>query len=909
MRHLILTALLLTACPSAEDTSGDCPDADRDDVCDSADLCTGDDATGDTDSDGICDAIDICTGDDSLGDADLDGICDGDNDTCFGEDSTNDTDGDGICDDRDLCTGDDALGDADNDDVCDSPDDICFGNDLSGDSDLDGVCDDSDQCAGNDAVGDTDLDGSCDDTDICRGDDATGDSDTDGVCDDSDACPNENDLTADPDGDGVCGNIDQCDGNDASGDSDSDGVCDDIDQCTGNDAQPDTDNDGICEDIDLCTGDDSTGDTDRDGTCNDSDLCTGDDTTGDSDNDGVCDSSDACIGDDTSGDSDDDGTCDDSDACIGDDSTGNSDGDAYCNDIDQCDGDDALGDLDNDGLCNDTDPCVGSNNEDEDRDGICDGRNDQCEGDDNAGDTDGDGVCDDIDLCYGMDRLGDSNGDNLCGSGTIYHVISGIPSRFHDGLTWENAFRTPALAAEVAGPGDTVFLRSIPSVQSAYPPERVLVEPDVQWIGGFQGTETHPDERPTDRITGLALPTPHGDIRDSDLEAHWVVQDGYVDALEFRGYRDAAIEVSGDSFLNNIVIAQENSQGSAGHSQGLVFQDTDNARLTAFRCRDRDVRYNRCLTINTGSATVAGVRLENVTTSSSGAAIIAGGSLSITDMTTSGVSTRLFNVVTNGDLLVTHSDLSNITTPNAPVILAANDATASFVDTTMSNNQVVNGTDVEGGLMDVYRTDLTLSRVHIVDTGLVNANYILGGVIKVMNRATQKMFDMRDSSIHGTSFNFPGSVSGGVLYLDSTNAFLIGNTFGPLDSPFPDERVSGALMVLEDTQATLTNNAMWTPHTHPIATIGQLNLAWGNLCAPGSVDTASQGPTSYIELVATPFAAPSGHQLLLATNSPCIDEGRTATSDSFNIWWPGRISQQGTTRDIAPVDLGAHYTP
>lgn len=53
-----------------------CPDSDGDGVCDTSDLCYGDDAYGDTDGDGTCDDLDICYGFDGSGDSDGDGTCD-----------------------------------------------------------------------------------------------------------------------------------------------------------------------------------------------------------------------------------------------------------------------------------------------------------------------------------------------------------------------------------------------------------------------------------------------------------------------------------------------------------------------------------------------------------------------------------------------------------------------------------------------------------------------------------------------------------------------------------------------------------------------------------------------------------------------------------------------------------------
>ena len=69
-----LDELIYGTLPHVADTDGDgCPDgADRlpllpddtdgDTVCDSADLCNGDDASGDTDGDGVCNDIDACNG-------------------------------------------------------------------------------------------------------------------------------------------------------------------------------------------------------------------------------------------------------------------------------------------------------------------------------------------------------------------------------------------------------------------------------------------------------------------------------------------------------------------------------------------------------------------------------------------------------------------------------------------------------------------------------------------------------------------------------------------------------------------------------------------------------------------------------------------------------------------------------
>ncbi len=141
------------------------------DVLTEPDAGTEPDATtcpdGDDDADGVCNSADACAGDDASGDTDDDGVCD-DTDACAGDDSTGDDDSDELCDDTDPCPGD-----------------------AGNDPDSDGVCAASDVCTGNDATGDTDGDGVCDDTDACRGDDGTGDPDTDQICSDVDPCDDD----------------------------------------------------------------------------------------------------------------------------------------------------------------------------------------------------------------------------------------------------------------------------------------------------------------------------------------------------------------------------------------------------------------------------------------------------------------------------------------------------------------------------------------------------------------------------------------------------------------------------------------------------------------------------------------------------------------------------------------------
>ncbi|MCB9676193.1 MAG: thrombospondin type 3 repeat-containing protein [Alphaproteobacteria bacterium] len=247
-------------------------DGDDDGICDSIDMCLGDDATGDADGDGVCDDLDQCVGDDATGDVDGDGLC-GDVDPCLGENATGDTDGDGVCDDRDVCLGDDGFGDGDADGICDDLD-VCLGDDASGDTDGDGVCDDEDPCPLDAPPDDFDGDGVCDSDDQCLGDDTFPDTDGDRICEDIDRCLGH-DNTGDIDDDGVCGDLDPCFGDNATGDADGDGLCGDRDLCFGANATLDLDGDGICGDRDVCEGDDASGDTDGDGLCDDTDPCVG----------------------------------------------------------------------------------------------------------------------------------------------------------------------------------------------------------------------------------------------------------------------------------------------------------------------------------------------------------------------------------------------------------------------------------------------------------------------------------------------------------------------------------------------------------------------------------------------------------------------------------------------------------
>jgi hypothetical protein len=228
MRSYFTLALLLAA-------GCGCEDLDLDGVCDSRDLCLGDDAAGDSDDDGVCDDRDVCAGDDATGDSDGDGVCD-DRDVCAGDDATGDSDGDGVCDDLDACDGDDATGDLDGDGLCDDID-----GDIDGDTVLNGVDrDPRDRFVCSDVDGD-----SCDDCVSGTFDPAADgpDLDGDGLCDagdpdiDGDGVPNETDT--DPRDPFVCGDVDE-------------DTCEDCASGTFDPANdgPDWNGDGICDAVD-----------------------------------------------------------------------------------------------------------------------------------------------------------------------------------------------------------------------------------------------------------------------------------------------------------------------------------------------------------------------------------------------------------------------------------------------------------------------------------------------------------------------------------------------------------------------------------------------------------------------------------------------------------------------------------
>ncbi|MBI65915.1 MAG: hypothetical protein CMG64_06455, partial [Candidatus Marinimicrobia bacterium] len=95
----------------------------------------------DSDNDGSCDSDDLCTGNDTSGDTDSDGVCD-DTDSCP-LDANDDSDGDGSCDSDDICDGHDDSLDADGDSVADGCD-VCHNGNDTVDTDSDGMPDDCD---------------------------------------------------------------------------------------------------------------------------------------------------------------------------------------------------------------------------------------------------------------------------------------------------------------------------------------------------------------------------------------------------------------------------------------------------------------------------------------------------------------------------------------------------------------------------------------------------------------------------------------------------------------------------------------------------------------------------------------------------------------------------------------------
>jgi len=222
MRTLVpFLALLFAGCGSpSNDGPGDGPGDSNNPTTPEVDPCPND---GDSDGDTVCDSADVCPGENDLLDTDNDGVADG-CDVCP-QDVNDDTDGDGICD----------------------TDDACEGFNDANDGDADGQPNECDPCP-YDNPDDSDLDGVCDRDDRCEGFDDTLDSDGDMRPDDCDPCPIDN--PDDPDGDGVCQSVDPCP-MDNPDDSDGDGVCDSDDICPGFDDNVDFDLDGVTEGCDC----------------------------------------------------------------------------------------------------------------------------------------------------------------------------------------------------------------------------------------------------------------------------------------------------------------------------------------------------------------------------------------------------------------------------------------------------------------------------------------------------------------------------------------------------------------------------------------------------------------------------------------------------------------------------------
>jgi hypothetical protein len=156
-------------------------DTDGDDVCNSVDVCEGDDASGDTDGDGICDDIDPCEGDNASGDADEDGHClsavVGGAQDCADDDATRnpsatetcngldddcdgalpadeaDADADGVSTCEGDCADDDATRKPAATETCNGLDDDCDGELPAdeADADADGVSTCEGDCADDDA--------------------------------------------------------------------------------------------------------------------------------------------------------------------------------------------------------------------------------------------------------------------------------------------------------------------------------------------------------------------------------------------------------------------------------------------------------------------------------------------------------------------------------------------------------------------------------------------------------------------------------------------------------------------------------------------------------------------------------------------------------------------------------------
>ncbi len=389
-----------------------CPDSDSDNVCDIADVCSGNDASGDTDGDLTCNDLDLDDdGDgrsDAMDSAPLNPLACADTDADSCDDCSSgafapaadglDTDGDGACD---LGDGDD-----DQDGVLDGSDSAPLNANACRDADLD-TCDDcvSGTVAPAADGQDTDADGRCD-----LGD---SDDDNDGAPDGSDSQPLNALVCGDSDGDSCEDCTSGIRNTAADGtDSDADGQCDagDLDDDDdgvpdGSDSQPlnrlfcsDTDGDS-CEDCSsgaYNTAADGV-DSDADGQCDAGDA--------DDDNDGVPDGSDSHPLSPTRCSDNDSDTCDDCASGLFNPAADGTDTDADG----QCDAGDS--DDDGDGVpdASDSQPLVQTRCSDLDNDSCDDCTTGSFSLSVDGLDTDQDGACDLGDLDDDGDGVDDAN--------------------------------------------------------------------------------------------------------------------------------------------------------------------------------------------------------------------------------------------------------------------------------------------------------------------------------------------------------------------------------------------------------------------------------------------------------------------------------------------------------------------
>ncbi|MEZ4320265.1 MAG: hypothetical protein R3F61_22490 [Myxococcota bacterium] len=223
----------------------------------------------DTDGDGVCDTEDLCLGDDATGDADLDGLC-ADRELELGlSDLVPDSDRDGVPDGLEVREGLDPLDDdTDDDGLLDGTElDLGLFADIF-DSDFDGLSDglevglDAPQGSGTDLsvfVPDADpstwTDPRLSDTDGGGADDGLEDLDGNGRVDPGERDPLDpaDDFAESPDsdGDGLTDELEAVLGTDPDDpDSDGDGVSDGID------GSADSDGDGLIDALDVDSDDD-----------------------------------------------------------------------------------------------------------------------------------------------------------------------------------------------------------------------------------------------------------------------------------------------------------------------------------------------------------------------------------------------------------------------------------------------------------------------------------------------------------------------------------------------------------------------------------------------------------------------------------------------------------------------------